>query len=61
MKDNGCPHITDMQMQSYWCCYIKNAMVDTPYAASIMKLIRTFLKGAEPLESHRAQGLNRQL
>ena len=28
MKDNGCPHITDMQMQSYWCCYIKNAMVD---------------------------------
>lgn len=27
-KNNGCQHITDMQMQSYWCCYIKNAMVD---------------------------------
>lgn len=25
---NGCPHISDMQMQSIWCCYVKNAMVD---------------------------------
>lgn len=27
-KNEGCPHITEMQMQSIWCCYVKNAMVD---------------------------------
>ena len=27
MKNNGYPHIADIQMQS-WYCYIKNAIVD---------------------------------
>lgn len=27
-KDKGCPHIQEISMQSYWCCYIKNSMVD---------------------------------
>ena len=28
MSKEGCPHITEMNTQNYWCCYIKNANVD---------------------------------
>lgn len=27
-NQKGCPHIQEIEIQSYWCCYIKNKMVD---------------------------------
>ncbi len=27
-KEKGCPHLQEINNQSYWCCYIKNSMVD---------------------------------
>lgn len=27
-NQKGCPHTQEINMQSYWCCYIKNSMVD---------------------------------
>lgn len=27
-EKGGCPHIVEINTQHYWCCYIKNCMVD---------------------------------
>lgn len=27
-NSKGCPHIYEINCQSYWCCYIHNKMVD---------------------------------